>query len=76
LVDATQPPGGAPRVSKAILVTLLALGSTNAGLVTGIYAASVGDRSLYASSVAGGSTFVVTFTLALAVATYVRDGVP
>lgn len=71
-MQTTQPPSGNGQDSRATHVTLVGLGGTIAGLVAGIFAARVGDLTLYqASAVGGGSAFAV-MTLGLAVLAYVR----
>ncbi|WP_333776759.1 hypothetical protein [Streptomyces sp. IBSBF 3136] len=59
-------------LSKAMLVTLLALIAGFAGIVVGIFAGSVGHLTLFAATAVAVAAAVGTFGLGLAVLAYLR----
>ncbi|MBE4740472.1 hypothetical protein [Streptomyces caniscabiei] len=72
-MDGTQQHPGEARLSKATLVTLIALISMLAALMVGIYASRVGDLTFYEASGAGGGAFVIAFTLGMIILGYLRE---
>lgn len=72
-MDPTQPLQPPVDVSKAILVTLLALIATNCGFIVGIFARAVGHLTPYAASVAGAGAAVAAFTIGMGVARFLRS---
>ncbi|MGV9985101.1 hypothetical protein [Streptomyces olivaceus] len=72
-MDRTQPHPDQARLSKAILVTLIALFAVIVALMVGIYASRVGDVTLYEASGAGGGAFIAVFTLGMLTLGYLRE---
>ncbi|WP_254594720.1 hypothetical protein [Streptomyces sp. 8P21H-1] len=72
-MDRTQPARDGTPLSKAILITLVALFAVVVGLLMGIYASRVGDLTFYSASAAGGGAWFVAFTLGLMILSYLRE---
>ncbi|MFD0034840.1 hypothetical protein ACFVJK_42845 [Streptomyces sp. NPDC127172] len=74
-MDITHAPQPRPRVSRAILVTLLILGCGDVAFACGIFAASVGNLSTYAATATGSGAFIVTLVAGLSVLSFtLKDG--
>ncbi|MFF1405150.1 hypothetical protein [Streptomyces sp. NPDC058294] len=72
-MDPTQPLQPSAAVSKAILVTLLALIATNWGFIVGIFARTVGHLTPYSASVAGAGAATAAFGIGMGVAEFLRS---
>lgn len=74
-MDTTHTPQPGPRVSRAILVTLLILGCGDIAFACGIFAASVGNLSPYAATTTGAGAFMVTLVAGIGVLSFtLKDG--
>jgi len=71
-VDTTQATLAKAPVSRAILVTLAALGCGNIGFASGIVARTLGDLTSYEALATGAAAFVTTLFVSLGILVFVK----
>ncbi|WP_330336833.1 hypothetical protein [Streptomyces sp. NBC_00557] len=69
----TQPSASGVLLPKGMRVTVLGLIAGIAGLVTGIFAGTVGGLSFYLTCVAGAGAAFAVFTAGMSVLAYLRE---